>query len=228
MEKRKLYIAMKKLKIALFGATGRTGKLFLKKALEKYQINALVRNPAKITIKHDGLELIEGDVLKKEDVSKTLAGADVVVSLVGRVKGSPEDLQTKAMMNIIEVMKTRNMKRLISLTGGGVRDQAMDQPAFMDKMAVFIMKNLAGKTTRQVLRDGINHAEVIKESGLDWTIVRAPMLTEKPAKSKVEIGNVGGVQGFQLTREDLAGFILEEIEKNNYVHQMPFVTNGRR
>lgn len=219
---------MKKKKIALFGASGRTGKPFIKKALEKHEVKALVRNPDKIKTKNPSLTLITGDVLDNADVKKTLKDTDVVVSLIGHVKDSPDDLQTKAVMHIIEAMKELKMKRLISLTGGGVRDQAVDQPAFKDKMVVFIMKNLAGKGARQALKDGIDHAEVIKASGLDWTIVRAPMLTEQPAMQHIEVGNVGGVQGFKLTREDLAEFILNEIEQNKYIHQMPFLTNGKQ
>jgi hypothetical protein len=52
------------------------------------------------------------------------------------------------------------------------------------------------------------------------------MLTEEPAKGTIEVGGVGKIKGFRLTREDLAAFILAETEKNNYIKGMPFVTNG--
>lgn len=123
-------------------------------------------------------------------------------------------------------MKKAGVRRLISLTGGGVRDAANDKPGFMDNLIVFIMKNVAGKGAKNALLDGISHAEVIRNSGLDWTIVRGPMLTEDHAKGSYQVGNVGTVKGIKLTRDDLAHFMLSEFEQRKYMGQMPFVTNG--
>ncbi len=74
--------------------------------------------------------------------------------------------------------------------------------------------------------DGINHAELIKRSDTNWTIMRAPMLNEDPPKEKIEVGYVGTIKGFKLTREDLAIFIRDVIPHKKYFHKMPFLTNG--
>jgi putative NADH-flavin reductase len=81
-------------------------------------------------------------------------------------------------------------------------------------------------STRYALLDGISHTRLIQKSDLDWTIVRAPMLTEEPEKGKIEVVNVGQINGFKLSRADLAQFMLNEIEANKYIHQMPSLTNG--
>lgn len=217
---------MHKKTIAVFGGSGRTGIPFLKLVLEQYNVKALVRNPSKIDFTHPGLEIIQGDILSEPDVKKTIHSSFAVVSLIGHVKGSPDDLQVKATRYILAAMEESKVKRLISLTGGGVRDKAVDTPKLMDKLVVFAMKNLAGKDARKTLLDGIAHAQIIRESDTQWTIVRAPMLTDDPAKNKILEGNVGQVKGFKLTREDLAAFILKTIENDSYIHTMPFVTNG--
>jgi putative NADH-flavin reductase len=213
--------------IALFGGTGRTGIPFIKKAVNNYKIKALVRNPEKLKVSHKNLEVVKGDILNDKDVETCIEGADVVVTLIGHDKNSPADLQTLSTKLIIDSMGKHNVKRLVSLTGAGVRDTENDQPKLMDKMVVFVMKNLAGKTVHNALLDGIEHARVIRQSGLDWTIVRGPMLTEEPAKGHVEVGYVGKIPGIKLTRDDLAQFILNEIEENKYINKMPFVTNGK-
>lgn len=212
--------------IAVFGATGRTGEPFIRQALEKYKVKVLVRDPDKLKFTNDNLSVIKGDILNLSDVHNTIKGTDAVVSLIGHDQGSPEHLQSQGIENQIKVMEELKIKRLISLTGGGVRDEEHDQPGFMDKVVPFVMKYLAGKMVRNALKDGRRHAEIIKASDLDWTIVRAPMLKNDPAKNKIKVGYVGTVPGFKLTREDLATFILKTVEQNKYIKDMPFVTNG--
>ncbi|MBO0933115.1 NAD(P)-dependent oxidoreductase [Fibrella aquatilis] len=213
--------------IAVFGASGRTGLPFIQQALEAgYTVQALVRTPQKITISHPRLRLIKGDALNPADIDKVIYSSDGVVSLLGQDKASQPDLQTRATKLIIESLKKHKLRRLISLTGGGVRDAAHDKPGFMDNLIVFIMKNVAGSGARNALTDGISHAELIRQSGLDWTIVRGPMLTEDTAKGSYQVGYVGTVKGIKLTRADLASFILTEWETSQWVGKFPFVTNG--
>ncbi len=213
--------------IALFGGSGRTGVPFIKNSLNDYKIKALIRNPEKVEIRHKNLEVIQGDVMNLTDINACISGADVVVSLIGHDKNSPASFQTKAVETILESMKNHKVSRIISLTGGGVRDEKVDNPGFMDNLVVFVMKNLAGKGTRNALEDGISHTKAIRRSDLEWTIVRAPMLTREAAKGNIEVGSVGSVKGFKLTREDLAEFLYREIAEKKYIRQMPFVTNGK-
>ena len=213
--------------IAVFGASGRTGVPFIKNAVDSYKVKALVRTPEKLSFSHPNLEIIKGDAMNAADVAKTIEGTQAVVSLLGHAKGSPPDLQTKATRHIIAAMKAQGIRRIISLTGGGVRDEANDDPKFMDKAIVFVMKNLAGKGSKNALADGINHAQLIRETDLDWTIVRGPMLTEDAPTGKIEVGHVGKISGFKLTRADLAAFILDTLQNHTYIEEMPFLANKK-
>lgn len=207
-------------KIALFGASGQTGQEFLDQALkEGYTIKALVRTPSKISQQSPNLEIIQGDVLNYNDVEKTVADTEVVVSLFGHVKGSPEWLQTNGTENIVKAMKQFQVERIISLSGGGLPFEK-DQPKFPDKMIRFIMKVAVPK----VLKDAERHAEVLEKSGLKWTIVRGPRLTNDPKKGEYRVGWVGVNASTKVGRADLADFILEEVEKEAYNEQMPFVS----
>lgn len=206
--------------IALFGGSGRTGSHFLTAALEKgYSIKALARNPQKITTQHPALTVVAGDVLDPEAVQKTVAGTDLVVSLFGHVKGSPEWLQTNGTKNIVQATKSLGVGRIISLSGGGL-PYAKDEPKFMDKTIRFIMKVFVPK----VLNDAIAHAEVLQKSGLKWTIVRGPRLTDEAAKGDYRIGWVGVNAGTSIARADLADFILTLVEDQQFDGKMPFVS----
>lgn len=208
-------------KIALFGASGKTGSEFLKLALANgYQVSALVRNPDAISTKSLNLKLYKGDVLVKADVEKVVEGADVVVSLFGHVKGSPEWLQTNGTILIIDAMKQFGVQRIISLSGGGLPYKEKDQPKFVDNLIRFIMKVAVPK----ILNDAIKHHEVLAKSGLKWVIVRGPRLTQEPKKGTYRVGWVGVNASASIGRADLADFILKQVEDESFNGQMPFVS----
>ena len=207
-------------KIALFGGSGQTGKEFLQLALAQgHTVRALARTPQKIKQQSPELEVVQGDVLHYDDVTKTVAGSEVVVSLFGHVKGSPDWLQTQGTEHIVRAMKEHGVDRIISLSGGGLPYEK-DQPKIADKVIRLIMKIAVPK----VLKDAERHAEVLKASGLKWTIVRGPRLTNEPRQGKYRVGWVGINASTKIGRADLADFILEEVTQEAFNHQMPFVS----
>lgn len=208
-------------KIALFGGSGRTGQHFLEQALaEGYDVRALVRDPKKISQQSDQLKLIVGDVLQPEDVDKAVQGSDIVVSLFGHVKGSPEWLQTNGTKNIISAMQKHGVERIISLSGGGLPFPEKDEPKFADRLIRGIMKIAVPK----VLKDAIEHAKVLRESDRKWVIVRAPRLTDGERVGEYREGWVGVNASTKISRADLADFILKQVEDEKYNQQMPFVS----
>ncbi|WP_235299379.1 NAD(P)-dependent oxidoreductase [Portibacter marinus] len=210
-----------KSKIALLGATGQTGSVFLEKALaEGYTVKALVRKPDKVKVKHENLHVVQGDVLNQNDVDELIQDTDVVVSLFGHVKGSPEWLQTHGTKNIVSSMKKEGVEKIISLSGGGLPFPEKDQPKFVDKMIRFIMKVAVPK----ILNDAIAHHKVLEESNLNWLIVRGPRLTNDPPKGTYRVGWVGVNASTKIARADLADFILKQVESDEFLNQMPFVS----
>ena len=207
--------------IALFGGTGKTGRLFLKKAiLSGHKVRALARDPAKVSFSHPNLTIIQGDVLDQASVNQTLEGAALVFSLFGHVKGSPADLQTKGNKHILLAMENNHVNRIISLSGGGLPFPEKDQPKLPDKIIRWVMKIAVPK----ILNDAIAHAEVLRNSNTKWTIVRGPRLTDEAEKGTYRVGWVGVNASTKIGRADLAGFLLTLVEEEKFVHQMPFVS----
>ena len=211
---------MKK-KIALFGASGQTGQHFLELALERgFEVKALARNPKSINQNNPKLEVYTGDVLNIDHVRQVVEGADIVVSLFGHVKGSPEWLQTDGTKNIVQAMKEKNVRRIISLSGGGLPFPEKDKPKFADKLIRTIMKIVVPK----ILNDAIKHHEILKSSGLYWTIVRGPRLTNDAKTGNYRVGWVGVNASTKISRADLADFILSQVDDEKFNFQMPFVS----
>lgn len=209
------------IKIALFGATGGTGRTFLEQALrEAYTVKALVRTPSKLDLEHPNLLVIPGDVLDYKSVLSTLRDCDIVVSLFGQVKDSPRDLQTRGTENILKAMQASGIERIISLSGGGLPFPAKDQPKLADRLIRGIMK----LAVPHILEDAQQHAALLKASDRSWMVVRAPRLINAPAKGNYRVGWVGVNASTKIARPDLAHFILKQVADFEYPQQMPFVS----
>lgn len=208
------------MKVVIFGASGRTGHHLVEQALGAgHEVAAFVRDPAKLRISHERLGVFRGDVTDAAAVEVAVAGRDAVLSALGHTKGSPKDVQTVGTRNIVEAMEKQGVRRLVSLTGAGVRDPK-DEPKLVDKIFAFLL----GWLQRDVLEDAERHARVTKDSGLDWVIVRGPRLTEGVGRGRYRVGYVGKDSGTSISRADVAGFMLEQATDDTHLHRMPMVS----
>jgi putative NADH-flavin reductase len=208
------------MRIVVFGATGKTGHHLAAQALSAgHEVRAFVRDASRLPVRHESLQIVEGDVLDATRVEQAVSNTDAVLSILGHTKTSTNDVQTVGMENIVGAMKKNGVSRLVSLTGAGVRDEK-DRPKLIDRVFRLLLKLLQ----RDVLEDAENHAEVIRESGLDWVIVRAPQLTDGPRTSGYRVGYVGEDSGTKISRADIANFMLRQLTDDTYLRQRPMIS----
>ncbi|HEX5728771.1 NAD(P)-dependent oxidoreductase [Microbacterium sp.] len=206
--------------IALFGATGKVGSRVLIRALAAgHLVQVLVRDPGRLTITSPALSVIRGDVLDAGAVDRTVAGTDAVLSLFGQVEGSPNTLQTEGTRLIVEAMKRYGVTRIVSLSGGALSAPA-DRPRFADR----VIRHLLKAVSPHVLTDAEGHLAVLEQSGLDWTVVRAPRLQDKRGTGSYRVGWAGVNASTRISRDDLADFILTQVDDRTFLFQMPFVS----
>ena len=209
------------MRIALFGATGRTGRPFLDQALAAgHDVTASVRTPAKLGgLTHDRLAVVQGDALDAAHVRRVIDGADAVVLTLGPTKGSPDQMMTRAAENVVSAMKATGVRRVVTETGAGVpdpKDPGGLGPAFMRG----VMKLVAGK----LLSDAGGHVEAFRRSGLDWTAVRAPRLTEGDKTGDARVGYFSMGPGHSVSRADVAAVMLRLATSDEYAGEAPMVT----
>jgi len=183
-------------------------------------VRALVRDPAKLAVRSDRLTVVGGDILDPDSVAQTVSGSDAVLSVFGHVRGSPATIQTDGTRNIVEAMQTAGVRRIVTLSGGGLRADGYDRPGAADRVIRLLLKSLAG----HVLADAEGHLKVLQESDLDWTVVRGPRLTEKPGMGSYRVSWVGVNSSTKISRDDLADFILSQVNDRAFVGKMPFVS----
>jgi putative NADH-flavin reductase len=209
------------MKIIIFGATGRTGLPLVTQALEAgHNVTAFVRNPNKIQISHAKLQIVQGDLYDAASIETAIAGHDAVLSALGPIPGGQKDVMRVAFTNIIAAMQKTEVKRLISLTGAGVA-QPGDEPKPINKF-IGMMLNLISKDT---IIDSSEHAQLVRASDLDWTIVRVPMLTDAARTSNIRVGMVGINDGMRIARSDVATFMLKVLEDGSHVREAPVISS---
>ena len=102
------------MKIAIFGATGDTGKQLVEQALAAgHEVVAYVRNPSKLSISHEHLTVIQGELADEALIERAVSGADAVISVLGPRGGSKNKPITQGTQNIIATMKKQGLHRLI-------------------------------------------------------------------------------------------------------------------
>ena len=165
------------MKIAVIAANGRSGQAFVEAALTSgHSIRAGVRGKSYLK-SHPSLTVVECDATNEAQLENLLSGQEAVASFIGHVKGSEPNVQTIAIQKVVDVMKASGVKRLISLTGTGVRFPG-DKISLIDR---FLNLSISIIDPARV-KDGKNHVEVLKASDLDWTVIRVLKLQNVPPK----------------------------------------------
>ena len=208
------------MKLIIFGSTGGTGRELLKQALDQgHNVVAYARNPAKIDdIKHAGLQVVRGDILDPAVVESATAGQEAVLSTIG-AGAERTTLREDGTRNIVEAMERTGVQRLISQSSLGVGDSRANLSFFTKYIIVSVF-------LRHAFADHERQEAVIKQSSLDWTIVRPPHLTNNPRTGAYRHGfptTDRRITG-KISRADVADFMLSQLADDTYLHQTPGVS----
>ncbi|MGZ5502600.1 MAG: NAD(P)-dependent oxidoreductase [Halobacteriota archaeon] len=210
------------MKIAVFGSSGNVGKFLVEQALaEQYDVIAYARNPSKLTIKHDRLTIMQGELSNEAMIERTITGVDAVISVMGpsgKSRGTPI---TQGMKYMIAAMNKHGVRRLIALSIASSKDPN-DKPGTKIKTMITFVKT----TSPDSYADIVSWSEVIRASNLDWTLVRVLLLNDKPKTGNIKTRYPGRNElGTQIFRADLADFMLKQVKDTKYIRQAPIITN---
>jgi len=207
------------MRIAVLGATGQTGMEIIKQALASgNEITAVARNPAKLGEFQSKVRVVQGDATDPKTVDEAVAGTDAVLCALGHAKGSPPDLFSKFASNAVASMPAHGVKRFVVLVNIAVKDPG-DSPRLYHRFLRFLL-NL---TRSRMCKDTVEEAKIISESGLDWTIVRAVVLTNGPPSGKYRVGMLDHTAGTRISRADVANFMIACARESKYVRARPVV-----
>lgn len=205
--------------LLVFGASGKTGQQVVEQALARHHaVRAFVRQPAKLVLDHSQLSIVRGDIQDATAVKGALVGQRTVISCLG----APSPVRrypafTECIRWILAALSDSPGIRFIYQSFLGV-------PGGRDQLR-FPFKQVVQVVLRGAIADHAANEAQIRASGLAWTIVRAPKLTTGPARRQYRTGEqIRAASRFPtMSRADVATFMLDEVERNEFIHRTPAI-----
>lgn len=159
-------------RLVIFGATGKVGRLTVQYALaDGYTVTAFVHRHHDLP-QDPHLRIVHGDIHQRRDIEKATKDADVILSALGSWGTAKKDILASAMANIIPVMQQHCILRIVSLTGAEARATG-DKLSLVHRLSHLALGIIAAK----VLHDGEKHIQLLEGSGLEWLVIRSPIMT---------------------------------------------------
>jgi putative NADH-flavin reductase len=199
------------MKLLIFGPTGGTGAQLLTQALDAgHTVTVVARNPDKITISdHARATAITGDVLRPQAWKAAVGGHDAVLSCLGsRDRKHPTTVYSQGTTNIIEAMRHSGVRRLMCLSSAG-----LEIPPETPLPQRLVTRLLIQRLYRHGYADMTAMERIVTASGIDWTIIRPPMLTNGPLTGRYRAASNQHLREPKtLSRTDLAHYMLTHID----------------
>ncbi|MGY2896748.1 NAD(P)-dependent oxidoreductase [Deinococcus sp. UYEF24] len=204
-------------KLIIFGASGGTGRHLVEEALEAgHEVTAFVRQVSAFPAPHPGLRLVVGDVRDPNAVAAAVAGQDAVLSALGPSQKT-EPICEEGTRAILAGMQAHGVKRLVALSAYGAANTHHGLYSWM----VWTMLKIK-------MQDKERMETLIRASHTDWTLVRPPALTDGPHTGAYRSGLGVPIRlASNISRADVADFMLRAALDSRYVHEAPTITAQR-
>jgi uncharacterized protein YbjT (DUF2867 family) len=218
------------MKILILGATGRTGKLVIEEAMKQgHEPVAVARDPSKLA--GMGATVVSGTPYEPETIRSAMPGCEAVITTLNVSRNSdfpwaalraPTDLISKSAANAVEAMKEHGVRRIVALGALGAGSSRAAMPGLMR----FVIDH---SNLRPAFEDHGRQEALLTGSGMDFTVARAPMLTNDETDRGIAVKREGddGKLRPKLGRRSAARFFVEIIEKKLYLGEVIGISNAR-
>ena len=198
--------------ILVIGSTGPQGREFVAQALGAgHDVRALARNPSALQ-SAPSLEVVRGDVFDPPSLDAAVHGQDAAVVILGvsfAAARKPTNVFSQGTRNLITALKGACVRRLIVVSSFGVGDSGRD--------AGILERVFFALVVRGAYADKDLQEQAVRESGLDYTIVRPTRLTMGPGTGRYTARVGRGPVPSPIARADVARFILDALRTREYV-----------
>ncbi len=210
------------MKIVVLGAAGGIGRHVVAQALEAgHSVTAFLRDPGKLSLRHERLAIVRGDVLDGETVRTAIVGHDAVVSALGVRDRAPTTLYSEGARNALTAMTAEGIRRYIAISASGFHRDENDP--FLIR---YVLKPIVSLLLNESYADLVRMESIIAESDRDWTIVVPPRLTDGPRTERYrEELDVNVRNGQSISRADVADYIVKHLAKATPRPALAFVAD---
>ncbi|MFD2934548.1 NAD(P)-dependent oxidoreductase [Spirosoma flavum] len=206
--------------IAILGGAGKAGRPLVQQALKAgYRVRLLLRYPEQFDLTDDRMEIIQGDARNPTSIRQLLQGCEALISTLGNPRGEGIAMLSSVTRLILLTMQEFGISRYVVVSSYyGIGQEQQD--AKTKQAAEFMQQHFP-----LFMDDRKVECQLLTESDLDWTYVRLPYLVQEPATRNIKVESAY-LPGQQITVEDLAGFLLNQLDNRHYIRQALFIANG--
>ena len=208
-------------KVLVIGASRGIGLETVKALLAKnHEVRAFARSTATIPLDDERLKKVDGDALDRRDIDRALEGVDAVVQSLGVSFGPQTVLKGTTLFStssrvLVDAMRTKGIKRLIAVTGLGAGD-SRGHGGLLYSALLFPL------VLKRVYDDKDIEEQIVRASGLDWTIVRPGLLTSGAARGRYQgLTDPKSWRAGSISRGDVGKFLARQVEERTYIGQTP-------
>jgi putative NADH-flavin reductase len=200
------------MRLVVFGASGGTGREIIKQALDHgHEVTAFVRDSKKLAIDDRKVHIIAGDVRKDQPaIATAITGTDAIICTLGRANSlKSTGLIAASLAAIVLAAQQQDVRRLILISAFGVGDSYAGAPVAMRLIFRLLLAD--------IYCDKKAGEDLLKASGLDWTIIRPVMLTSGSRTTTYRSGERLYLNGIpKISRADVAHFALTQLVDTTY------------
>jgi putative NADH-flavin reductase len=171
------------------------------------------------------VRVVEGTAFDAEAIRKTLAAAEVVLSALGARSLKKEDVLERAVPLIVEAMRTEGVRRIVVLGSAGALEDSLNKQAAWRR---WLVQNIVYNTfLKWAVAAQISQWKTLSASGLDFTMVMPPMLLDTKGRGVGQLrvdGEALPRGGSRIAREDVADFMMAQIEGREWVGKGVYVS----
>ena len=194
--------------VIVFGATGKTGRHVLNHALDAgHNVTAFTRSPAAIDDRR--ISVAVGDVLDPASVRQSVAEHDAAIVVLGSTGLRDRSTLSVGTKHVVDALSQVNGARLIVLSAAGV-GESWSQVPMLSKVVFKTM-------LRNIYADHIAQEALVRDSALDWIIVRAAVLNDSPGRGSCDSGD--DIRATKISRDDVAKFMVEQLSDDAHLQQ---------
>jgi len=202
-------------RIIVFGATGKTGRLVVAAALERgHQVTAFGRSVDRLELANGSFDAHKGDVFDRRSVSDAVRGHDAAIVCLGSAGLRDKSTLSAGTKSVVDAMVEHEVDRLVVLSAAGV-DESWKQ---IPRSSRLLFRTLL----RNVFADHHAQEAIVNRSPLDWTIVRAAVLKDDPATGSYDATNSGKIT--KINRADVASCLVDQVDEASHSRQAISVT----
>ena len=206
------------MKIAVFGATGGSGRAIVSQALAAgNEVTAFTRNPSALE-PHTGLRIVAGEIEEQAAVGKAIAGNEAVLcALGGRPWRRRERVCSTAVSNILPMMVKHGVRRIVAISTFGA-GETRAQVDWFPRIVLFGLVLRSEVADKEAMEIQLAASEAL------WTVVRVGVLTDEPPRGNWRAADDGSIRGMgKIARADVAGFMLAQLDSEVWVRRKPVI-----